>query len=51
MEKLTTEQLFGTMTKTTRVCEVCHSYLYFNGEDGNHYCPECDWETVSQYGV
>jgi uncharacterized Zn finger protein (UPF0148 family) len=49
MMKMTTEQLFDSMTRTKRVCEVCHSYLCFNGEDGCHYCPECDWDYVSQF--
>lgn len=46
---MTLEQFFDSMTKTRRVCEVCSSYLYFNSNDGAHYCPECDFVCVAQY--
>jgi len=28
--------------KSSRVCEVCNSYLHKYSGDGNFYCPSCD---------
>ena len=42
------EMRLSCMNKTHHVCEICSSYLYYNGEDNCRYCPECDAEYLSQ---